>query len=148
MGIDISLLDLLGFTATAFSVCMWIPQARTTWKSRNDVTRLAGISQTSQWLMMIGYVLWGLFGVLSGSLWVAAPSAVIIPLALATIIIVRRARRLPFVRSVPILSTSDPVTVDETTASIPILSTDDAVPASEISAPGVSPTTGTIPVLA
>ncbi len=148
MGIDISLLDLLGFSATAFSVCMWIPQARTTWKNRNDATRLAGISQTTQWLMLIGYILWGLFGVLSGSLWVAAPSAVSIPLALGTIIIVRRARRLPFVRSVPILSTSDPVTVDDTTASIPILSTDDAVTASEASMPSVSPTTGTIPVLA
>jgi uncharacterized protein with PQ loop repeat len=131
MGIDSLLLDLLGFAATAFSVCMWIPQARTTWLNRNDPIRLAGVSETTQWLMMIGYLLWGLFGVLSESLWVAAPSMVSIPLALATILVVRRGRRLPQTRSVSIMSTSEPMSVAVTTGSIPIVSTDAALAVGE-----------------
>lgn len=132
MAIDTLLLDLLGFAATAFSVCMWIPQARTTWQSRNDAIRLAGISETTQWLMLIGYLLWGLFGVLSESLWVAAPSMVSIPLALVTIVVVRRGRRLPLSRSVSIISTSEPLSVAVATGSIPILSTDDTIAVGEI----------------
>lgn len=142
MGIDILLLDLLGFAATAFSVCMWVPQARTTWKNRNDAIRLAGVSETTQWLMLIGYLLWGLFGVLSESLWVAAPSLVSIPLALATIVIVRRGRRLPPAR-VSIISTSEPMSV-AATGSIPIVSTDASVAVGEASP---SSATGTVQIM-
>jgi len=177
MHIDDFVLNALGFSATGFSLLMWVPQARTTWLNRNDGVKLAGVSEATQWLMMIGYVLWGLFGVLSNSLWVAAPSVISIPLALGTILVVRRGRRLaPATRAVSIIAMDEPLStgvladpltvVSTTTQSIPIISTDAAVgevtptgsvqiitsePAASASVPAVPytrTTTGTIPILA
>jgi len=148
MHIDALALNLLGFAATGFSIFMWIPQARTTWKNRNDPGRLAGVSETTQWLTMIGYLLWGFFGVLSQSYWVAAPSAVAFPLALATICVVRRGRRLPpLVTSVSIIAIDEPLSVSDTTGSIPIISTEDDVAVGDIVAAQSSPTTGTITII-
>lgn len=149
MHIDAFTLNLLGFTATVFSIFMWIPQARTTWKSRNDAVRLAGISETTQWLTMLGYLLWGLFGVLSESFWVAAPSAVTVPLALATILVVRRGRRLPPVTTaVSIIAMDEPLSVVDTTGSIPIISTEDAVAVGDLpSSARTFTTTSPIPVV-
>ncbi|MCU1425784.1 MAG: hypothetical protein JWM51_2075 [Microbacteriaceae bacterium] len=122
MHIDPLLMNLLGFTATMFSVLMWIPQAATTWRNRNDTLRLAGISESTQWLTMMGALAWGVFGLLSGSFWVAAPSAVSFPLALATIVVVRQGRRMRHVvTSVPIISTSEPLAASDRTGSIPII---------------------------
>jgi len=123
-------INALGFVGTIFSFLMWVPQARTTWQSRNDAVRLAGISQTTQWLLVFGYTVWGAYGLMSASLWVAAPSAVAIPLAAATIVVIRRGRRLPDDgRSFPIFSSTDAdplVTISDglvaLTESIPIIS--------------------------
>jgi uncharacterized protein with PQ loop repeat len=146
MHIDDLALNLLGFAATGFSIFMWVPQARTTWKNRNDPGRLSGISETTQWLTMIGYLLWGFFGVLSGSFWVAAPSVVAFPLALATIFVVRRGRRLPpLVTSVSIIAMDEPLSVADTTGSIPIISTGDDVAVGDIASPSAS--MGTVPIM-
>lgn len=124
MVIDSALVNALGFGATVLSILMWIPQASSTWKNRNDPMRLAAISETTQWLLMACYLLWGVFGVISASLWVAAPSVVAFPLALATVVIVRRGRRLPTaIRTVQILSTADALSVGLNTQPIPIIST-------------------------
>lgn len=148
MNIDDLVLNALGFAATGFSVLMWIPQARTTWLNRNDPTKLAGVSEATQWLLFTGYLLWGLFGVLSESLWVAAPSVVSIPLALATIVIVRRGRVLPpVVTSVSIIAIDEPLSVADTTGSIPIISTGDDVAVGDVLSPTASPATGTITII-
>ena len=123
-------INALGFAGTCFSFLMWMPQARITWQSRNDAVRLAGISETTQWLLVLGYGVWGTYGLLSESLWVAAPSVVAIPLAAATIVVIRRGRRLPDEgRSFPIFSSTDAdpfVTISDgllaLTGSIPIIS--------------------------
>jgi len=152
MVINDFLLNALGFAATGFSIFMWIPQARTTWKYRNDALRLAGISETTQWMLMIGYLLWGVYGLLSESFWVAAPSAVSFPLALATIILIHRGRRLaPTLRSVSIIAmdeglsagaTLEPAAgVEAATASIPIISTEASF------AVGETTPTGAIPII-
>lgn len=108
MGITEIAINALGFVGTAFSFLMWVPQARITWQSRNDAVRLAGISETTQWLLVLGYSVWGAYGLLSASLWVAAPSIIAIPLAAATIVVIRRGRRLPDEgRSFPIFSSTD-----------------------------------------
>jgi uncharacterized protein with PQ loop repeat len=151
MVIDEIVLNALGFAATGFSIFMWVPQARTTWRYRNDALRLAGISETTQWMLMIGYLLWGIYGVLSESLWVAAPSVVSMPLAFATIVLIHRGRRLaPTLRSVSIIAmdealstgaTIEPASgVEVATASIPIISTESSV--------GIGETpTSTIPII-
>jgi uncharacterized protein with PQ loop repeat len=149
MHIDDLVLNALGFAATGFSVLMWIPQARTTWLNRNDPLKLAGVSEATQWLLFTGYLLWGLFGILSESLWVAAPSVVSIPLALATIVIVRRGRRLPpLVTSVSIIAIDEPLSVTDTTGSIPIISSDESGAVGVIAAPHLSPTTVTTMIIA
>lgn len=110
LGMDITdiAINALGFVGTAFSFLMWVPQARITWQSRNDAVRLAGISETTQWLLVLGYSVWGAYGLLSASMWVAAPSIIAIPLAAATIVVIRRGRRLPDEgRSFPIFSSTD-----------------------------------------
>lgn len=152
MHIDAFALNLLGFAATGFSIFMWLPQARTTWKNRNDPARLAGISETSQWLLFAGYLVWGAYGILSESLWVAAPSAVTMPLALATIIMIHRGRRLaPTVRSVSIIAMDEPLStgatiessiVDVATAPVSIISTESSL------AVGDKTPTSTIPIIA
>lgn len=156
MYIDDLALNALGFVATGFSILMWIPQARTTWLNRNDSIKLAGVSEATQWMLVMGYLLWGLFGVLSESLWVAAPSAVAIPLALATIVLIHRGRRLaPATRSVSIIAMDEPISagvmsdplvvVPATTQSIPIISTESSV--GEPAATTTFSTTGPIPIL-
>jgi len=130
--------NALGFVGTGFSFLMWMPQARITWQSRNDAVRLAGISETTQWLLVFAYSVWGAYGVLSESLWVAAPSAIAIPLAAATIVVIRRGRRLPDEgRSFPIFSSTDAdplVTLSDglasLTESIPIIAASAGAPES------------------
>lgn len=132
LGMDITeiAINALGFAGTAFSFLMWVPQARITWQSRNDAVRLAGISETTQWLLVFGYTVWGAYGVLSASMWVAAPSVIAIPLAAATIVVIRRGRLLADDgRSFSIFSSTDadPITsisdgLIALTESIPIIS--------------------------
>src|SRR5690606_30666381 len=121
-------------------------------------TRLAGVSEATQWMLVIGYLLWGLFGVLSESLWVAAPSAVAIPLALATIMLIHRGRRLaPVTRSVSIIAMDEPISagvmsdplvvVPATTQSIPIISTEASVAVGETATHEGYSATGPIPIL-
>ncbi|WP_341952075.1 hypothetical protein [Salinibacterium sp. TMP30] len=163
-------INALGFVGTAFSFLMWVPQARITWQSRNDAVRLAGISETTQWLLVFGYSVWGTYGLLSESLWVGAPSIIAVPLAAATIVVIRRGRRLPDEgRSFSIFSSTDadPIaTITDgliaLTESIPIISmhseasdaeSSDAQSSSEVLGEPLPQSagyaaTGTIPILA
>jgi uncharacterized protein with PQ loop repeat len=146
--------NALGFVATSFSIVMWVPQARITWRNRNHPIRLAGVSETTQWLSMIGYLLWGVFGILIGSVWVAAPSVVSFPLSIATIVIVRRGRRMiPATAALPIapITEPEPEPVSDWTGSIPTFLINAALIESTLIQPtpatGDTPTTP-IPVLA
>ena len=148
MDINPLVINAIGFTATGFSILMWLPQARTTWQGRNNAVRLAGISETTQWLLVGGYLLWSAFGLLSGSLWVAAPSVVALPVAMATIVVIHRGRRLPEpTRSVPILSVSETVSMAPITAATPIISTDADVAVGETVTAEPYTNTGIIPIL-
>jgi hypothetical protein len=88
-------INLLGFVATASSILLWLPQARITWRNRNDAARLAGISSSTQWLVVISGLFWIAYGLLADSFWVMAPCLISVPLGLATVVVVRRGRRLP-----------------------------------------------------
>jgi uncharacterized protein with PQ loop repeat len=101
-------INLLGFVATATSIFLWVPQARITWRNRNDAARLAGISSSTQWLVVISGLFWITYGVLADSFWVMAPCFLSVPLALATIFVIRRGRKLPPPTiSVPIIDSSE-----------------------------------------
>ncbi len=129
MDISVILVNALGFVATGFSLLMWLPQARTTWQNRNDPVRLTGMSEATQWLLVACYVLWGAYGVVSASLWVSAPSVLAVPLALATIVIVRRGRTLPHItKSIPIITAAEPMSAESAPADVTIVRPDTAHP--------------------
>jgi uncharacterized protein with PQ loop repeat len=148
MDITALLVNVIGFIATVFAIFMWVPQARITWQNRNDAVKLAGVSETTQWLSAASYLLWGVFGVLSESFWVMAPSLISFPLSIATIIVVRRGRLLPpLTKSTSIISTmTESLSVITTTGSVPIVATG-TVPIAGASGPGSSTATGAIPIL-
>ncbi len=149
MDISIVLVNALGFVATGFSILMWLPQARTTWQNRNDPVRLTGISEGTQWLLVACYVLWGAYGVVSQSLWVSAPSVLAVPLAIATIVIIRRGRTLPLVtRSIPIITVDEPMSAGPVPASTPIIVSAQPADAVELRPSRSQPPTGSLPVLA
>lgn len=138
-GMDISpvFVNALGFVATGFSILMWLPQARTTWQNRNDPVRLTGMSEATQWLLVACYVLWGAYGVVSASLWVSAPSVLAVPLAVSTIVIIRRGRTLPHVtKSIPIITASEPMSAESAPADVAIVRSETA-----------HPPTGSLPIL-
>lgn len=127
---------------------MWLPQARTTWQNRNDPLRLTGISEATQWLLVACYLLWGVYGVVSHSPWVSAPSVLAVPLAIATIVIVRRGRALPpATRSVPIITVDKPMSGDNVTESIPIIRGGQPIGAAELHVNVTHPPTGSMPIL-
>jgi uncharacterized protein with PQ loop repeat len=144
MDISIVLVNALGFVATGFSILMWLPQARTTWQNRNDPLRLTGISEATQWLLVACYVLWGAYGVVTQSIWVSAPSVLAVPLAIATIVIVRRGRTIPLAtRSIPIITADEPMSalVSGTATSV-------GVAIMEANPEFHHPATGSLPILA
>jgi hypothetical protein len=72
------------------SLVLWWPQALVVWRCRRDPDRLRGVSVTSQVLLLLNAVLWGVYAVAAQSLWVGAPGLVNAPLAVVTIVVLRR----------------------------------------------------------
>lgn len=88
------LTQAVGFTASMIELAVWWPQAVKVWRSRRDPVGLAGVSVPTQCILLCATSCWGLYAVLTGSLWVGVPTLVNAPLAVVTITILRRARRL------------------------------------------------------
>lgn len=80
--------SIVGFLATTTSFIRFLPQAVQTWKQRKDSHALSGLSLPTQWLTFVNSLLWILYGVLLGELWVAMPSLLNAPMALFVIILV------------------------------------------------------------
>lgn len=89
------LTEATGLLASISGFLVWLPQARRVWKDRDDPARLTGISLQTQALSLVGNALWLVHAIGIGSFWLAAPSAVNIPVVLMTIVVVRRAQRCP-----------------------------------------------------
>lgn len=87
------LTEATGLLASISGFLVWLPQARRVWRDRRDPARLTGISLQTQALSLVGNVLWLVHAIGIGSFWLAAPSAVNIPVVLMTIVVVRRAQR-------------------------------------------------------
>lgn len=88
------LTEAVGFLASAVSFVLWWPQAARVWRHRDDGGRLGGVSIGSQVLLVLNAALWGGYAVATGSFWVGAPGLVNAPLALGTIVLLRRSRRV------------------------------------------------------
>ncbi len=109
-----ALTEVVGLAGSAVSLVLWWPQALMVWRCRGDADRLGGVSVTSQVLLLLNAVLWGVYAVAAQSLWVGAPGLVNAPLAVVTIVILRRStsgRREASRSSVrsPVPAPADPV---------------------------------------
>ncbi|KQS97429.1 hypothetical protein ASG23_18040 [Cellulomonas sp. Leaf395] len=91
----IAFAELAGFAGSAVSLVLWWPQALVVWQSRGDPDRLRGVSVTSQVLLLLNAVIWGAYAMSTQSLWVGAPGLVNAPLAVLTIVVLRKAHRHP-----------------------------------------------------
>ena len=87
-----SFTQLLGLLASALCFAMWWPQAVLVWRGRHDAAALAGVSLGTQVVLFVDEVLWVLHALRTHALWAGAPSLVNAPLALITIVLLRRAR--------------------------------------------------------
>ncbi len=92
-------IEILGFAASVVSFVLWWPQAVRVWQCRRSVEHLSGVSISSQVLLLTNASLWGAYAVVTGSLWVGAPGLVNAPVAILTIVILRRARRAQLSRT-------------------------------------------------
>ena len=86
-------LEIVGLIASLVSFVLWWPQAALVWRCRRHGEQLRGVSTSSQLLLLVNAGLWGAYAVGTGSLWVGAPGLVNGPLAIATIILLKHARR-------------------------------------------------------
>src|SRR6478735_2164957 len=86
-------IQLLGFIASLMSFVLWWPQAALVWRCRRQGEQLTGVSTSSQLLLLMNACLWGAYAVVTGSLWVGAPGLINGPLAIVTIVLLRRARQ-------------------------------------------------------
>jgi uncharacterized protein with PQ loop repeat len=86
-------IEVVGFTASLMSLVLWWPQAVLVWRCRSHGEQLRGVSTPSQFLLLMNACLWGAYAVGTGSIWVGAPGLVNGPLAIATIVLLRHARR-------------------------------------------------------
>lgn len=93
MTLETLIIEATGFLASVIAFALFLPQARRTWQVRHDPHALAGISAGTQWLLLTNAVLWGLYAALSGAFWVGAPGLVNGPLAVATLLLIFRAKR-------------------------------------------------------
>ncbi|WP_298454891.1 hypothetical protein [uncultured Cellulomonas sp.] len=82
--------EVIGMMASLTSFLLWLPQGARVWKHRHDPAQLSGIALSTQVIAVAGNLLWGVYAVLLGSLWLGAPAVVNLPIALATIVVLRR----------------------------------------------------------
>jgi len=84
----------IAMMASLTSFVILLPHAARIWKYRNDPAELRGIAMGSQIIGLAGTFLWGAYAILTDQVWVGAPHLVNGPITVATIVVLRRARRL------------------------------------------------------
>ena len=110
------LTEVSGLLASITGLLLWLPQGLRVWRDRHAPDRLAGISVPTQVLSLAGNVLWLLHAIGIGSFWLGAPSVVTVPIAVMTIVVVRRAaacRDATSVEAALLAATAPDVPLDE-----------------------------------
>ncbi|GGC94856.1 SemiSWEET family sugar transporter [Enterococcus wangshanyuanii] len=82
--------DIIGALANLTSLILWIPQAKTTWKNRNDPQALEGVSIGTQILVAINTILWCIYGVMIKNVWLPLGTIIILPLASLSIFLKKK----------------------------------------------------------
>ncbi|GFZ89820.1 hypothetical protein GCM10011359_18870 [Nesterenkonia alkaliphila] len=84
----------VGACGTVLAFLLFLPQARRTWANRHRPNRLEGISLLTQVCVIANAAIWGLYAVLADAFWTGAPGFINAPLAVCTIVLLVRGRRL------------------------------------------------------
>lgn len=82
------ILTLATFLAPITATLMLTPQIYSTWKIRNNPTKLKGISVPTQLFILVNSILWLLMGIELGQPGISAPSYFSIPIIIFTLAIV------------------------------------------------------------
>ena len=85
--------EVIAMMASLTSFVILLPHAARIRKYRNDPAELRGIAMGSQVIGLAGTFLWGSYAILTDQVWVGAPHLVNGPITVATIVVLRRARR-------------------------------------------------------
>ena len=88
------LIHFIGFIGSSLSFILWIPQARLTWKNRKNPEKLSAVSVGTQWVVVANAITWGIYAVLTGAWWAGAPGVINLPLAVGTIFLISKARKI------------------------------------------------------
>lgn len=83
-----------GIIASATAFILWLPQARAVWRHRGDPHALAAVSLATQVILLGNAAIWGFYAFQTQAFWVGAPGVVNAPLALVTIGLILRSRRI------------------------------------------------------
>lgn len=78
-------MNILGLVANITSLVLWIPQAKITYQNRHNREALKVISYGTQTIASANTILWGVYGILIHSIWLAMGTIFILPLTLWTI---------------------------------------------------------------
>lgn len=85
---------VLGPLVAVIAFAVFIPQAITAWRWRNDPHALRGISLTTNAFIVNNSILWGLYAWELRELWVGAAGLINAPLAAMIIVLVIRSRAM------------------------------------------------------
>jgi uncharacterized protein with PQ loop repeat len=82
--------EAIAMLASLTSFLLWLPQGARVWKHRHDPSQLAGIAVSTQVIALAGNLLWGVYALAIDSFWLGAPAVVNGPIAIGTILVLRR----------------------------------------------------------
>jgi uncharacterized protein with PQ loop repeat len=82
--------EAIGMMASLTSFLLWLPQGARVWTHRHDPARMAGIALSTQVIAVAGNLVWVVYAILIGSFWLGAPAVVNGPIAIGTILVLRR----------------------------------------------------------
>jgi len=92
--VEVILINVVGFIGSSLSFILWIPQAKLTWNNRHSPEKLAGVSKGTQYVVLANATTWGIYAALTQAWWVGAPGLINFPLALGTLLLIRRSRKV------------------------------------------------------
>lgn len=90
---NFDLLNLIGFVATFSAFIIFLPQAVTAWKHRDNPKALEGVSLGTQALVLGSALLWVLYGWCTNAIWVAVHESLAIPTSIFIMYQVTKSRR-------------------------------------------------------
>lgn len=84
---------VFGIAGNICSTALFLPNALTVWRRRNDPSAMRGVSSTMQVLVLCNAALWACYAAITEAWWAAAPGLFNVPLALFVLYLIRSAAK-------------------------------------------------------